>query len=68
MISGMGIAALAASLQDPRCQVETLRLAQNGFGLRGGEHLGMMLSGGERKDAWGKVHTLPYEAGRCHRR
>lgn len=52
----MGVAALAATLQDPRCQVSTLSLAQNGFGLRGGEHLALVLAGGEHVDAWGKVH------------
>lgn len=59
-ISGMGIAALAASLRDSRCQVSTLSLAQNGFGRRGGEHLALVLVGGEHVDAWGKVYGIRY--------
>lgn len=53
----MGIAALVASLEDPRCRVASLRLSQNGIGHRGGDHLGHMLTGGRRGDEWGKVST-----------
>ncbi len=64
-ISGAGVAAIAASLGDPRCRVRRLSLSQNGFGRRGGEHLGRMLTGGagggeggqwgQVRKGWGKV-------------
>ncbi|CAM9887152.1 unnamed protein product, partial [Laminaria digitata] len=57
-ISGEGVAALAASLQHPRCRVARLCLSQNGIGRRGGEHLGRMLAGGEGAGQWGQVACL----------
>ncbi|CAM9792086.1 unnamed protein product, partial [Ectocarpus sp. 8 AP-2014] len=60
-ISGAGIAALAASLGDPRCRLSWLSLSQNGIGRRGGERLGKMLAGGSEDDGgaqWGQVPCL----------
>ncbi|CAM9474289.1 unnamed protein product, partial [Ectocarpus fasciculatus] len=60
-ISGAGIAALAASLGDPRCRLSWLSLSQNGIGRRGGEHLGKMLAGGGEGGGgaqWGQVPCL----------
>ncbi|CAN0192804.1 unnamed protein product, partial [Ectocarpus sp. 12 AP-2014] len=60
-ISGAGIAALAASLGDPRCRLSWLSLSQNGIGRRGGEHLGKMLAGGGEDEGgaqWGQVPCL----------
>lgn len=49
---------LASSLGDPRCRVVNLRLAHNGIGRRGGEHLGLMLEGGGGVGQWGLVSVM----------